>query len=307
MASPMVQLPLPSTLVQSLTGHTAAVHTVAYSRDGAYCLTGSADRTVKLWNPSTGMCIKTYATHGKDVLGIALPLSTTDNNRFASCGMDRAVILWDVGTGRPLRRWDDHKQRVNAVSFNADASVIASGSYDTTVRIWDCRAKNAWKPVQVLDGSKDSVEAVQILGHEILVGCVDGFIKVYDVRAGKVTTDSIGHPVTSARFSNDGNCILSSTLDNVIRLFDKETGELLSEYIGHKNSDYRIVSTFSYTDAHVVSGSEDGRICMWDLVESTLVRTLDAHSKAVTCVAYHPKSHVMVSTSLDSTVKVWEM
>ncbi|XJO72166.1 hypothetical protein BDV3_003321 [Batrachochytrium dendrobatidis] len=302
----MLQLPLPDKEARTLIGHTAAVHTVVYSSDGAYCLTGSADRSVKLWNPVTGMCIKTYSTHSKDVLGIALPQSASDNSRFASCSMDRGVILWDVGTGRPVQKWNEHAQRVNTVAFNLDASILASGSYDTTVRLWDCRARNTWKPIQILDGSKDSVEAVQILDTEILVGCVDGRLKIYDVRTGRVTIDAVGHPIISARFSNDGNCILVNTLDSKIRLFDKETGELLSEYTGHKNSDYRVVSTFSYTDAHVISGSEDGRICMWDLVEGNLEKTLEGHTMAVTCVAYHPKLHTMVSTSLDGTVKVWE-
>ncbi|KAJ3349137.1 WD repeat-containing protein 83, partial [Entophlyctis luteolus] len=124
--------------------------------------------------------------------------------------------------------------------------------------------------------------------------------------------------VTSARFSNDENCILASSLDGVIRLFDKENGELLASYRGHKNSEYKIISTLSNDDAVVISGSEDGRICLWDLVEvmiagarealtflkGNLLQTVDAHGngtvgKLVTCVAYHPRDDVIVSTSTD--------
>ena len=76
-------------------------------------------------------------------------------------------------------------------------------------------------------------------------------------------------------------------------------------YKGHKNSEYRLTPSLSYTDAYVVSGSEDGKICMWDLVESTLVRTLKAHSKAVTCIAYRRDQHEMVSGSQDGSVKLW--
>jgi mitogen-activated protein kinase organizer 1 len=48
-------------------------------------------------------------------------------------------FLWDVTTGKTLRRFLGHTHRVNAVSFNADASILASGSYDASVRLWDCK------------------------------------------------------------------------------------------------------------------------------------------------------------------------
>jgi mitogen-activated protein kinase organizer 1 len=92
---------------------------------------------------------------------------------------------------------------------------------------------------------------------------------MYDVRKSSIVMDKIGQAVTSVRLSNDKNCILASTLDNSISLFDKETGDRLAKYKGteYKNGEYKLNSTLSYTDAHVISGSEDGKICMWDLVD----------------------------------------
>ncbi|KAJ3210244.1 mRNA-capping enzyme subunit beta [Entophlyctis luteolus] len=160
--------------------------------------------------------------------------------------------------------------------------------------------------------------------NEILAASIDGNLRTYDVRKGLCTVDDVGHSVTSARFSNDENCILASSLDGVIRLFDKENGELLASYRGHKNSEYKIISTLSNDDAVVISGSEDGRICLWDLVEvmiaaarealtflkGNLMQTVDAHGngtvgKLVTCVAYHPRDDVIVSTSTDGFCQVF--
>ena len=289
--------------VDGSTGLPSVIHTVVYSRDGQYCLTGSADRTIKLWNPRKDTFIKTYAEHGKDVLGIALPLN--DNSRFASCGMDRSVLVWDVSTGRVVRRFNDHSQRVNAIDFNADASVVASVSYDATMRLWDCRSQSR-RPIQVVAAGKDSVESIQINGHEILTGCTDGFIRIFDVRMGCVTQDSIGSPVTCTRFSNDKNCVLAVSLDNSIRLVDKESGELLNSYSGHSNAHYRVMATMSYTDAHVIGGSEDGSVFMWDLVDASISSQFKAHSKSVTCIAYHPKSHEIITVSLDGLIKLWK-
>ncbi|KAJ3023487.1 WD repeat-containing protein 83 [Thoreauomyces humboldtii] len=299
-------LPLPSAQLHCLKAHAGPVHAVRYSQDGNYILTAGSDRLVRLWSAQTGLAIKTYEAHGKAVLALAIPPAGADNSRFASASEDRSVFVWDVGTGHPIRRFQGHHHRVNCVAFNADANVVASGSYDASVRFWDCRAQNARLPIQIVGDAKDSVESVQIVAHEILTGSVDGSLRTYDMRMGDIVTDRVGHPITSASFSGDKNCILASSLDDTIRLFDKENGELLGSYTGHRNREYRISSTLSNTDAHVISGSEDGSIFMWDLVEGGLVRKLkDAHTKVVTCVAYHPVEARLVSGSTDGNVKIW--
>ncbi|TPX41476.1 hypothetical protein SeLEV6574_g06063, partial [Synchytrium endobioticum] len=227
-----------------------------------------------------------------------------DNSRFASASADKQVFLWDVGTGKPIRRFSGHHQRVNCVDFNPDATVIVSGSYDATVRIWDCRAQTRL-PIQSIDDAKDDITSLQVAGHEIAVGSVDGKLRVYDIRAGSVSADDIGQPVTSVAYSNDKNCLLVSALDSTVRLVDKENGQILNEYSGHVNKEYRVVSCLSHTDAHILSGSEDGRILAWDLVDASLVRTLKGHDKTVSALAYAPKQPIAVSGSIDGVVKVW--
>lgn len=78
------------------------------------------------------------------------------------------------------------------MSFGGEeASVVVSGSFDATVRLWDCKSQNM-KPIQVLDEAKDSVSSVHVVGHEIITGCVDGRMRVYDLRMGMVYVDCIG-------------------------------------------------------------------------------------------------------------------
>jgi mitogen-activated protein kinase organizer 1 len=161
----------------------------------------------------------------------------------------------------------------------------------------------------VLEDGKDSVSTLQITGHEIISGSIDGGIRIYDIRKGTLTVDRVPSPVTSVRVSADGNCLLTSTLDNALRLVDKETGELLNCYTAAslKNSRYKIESTFSNTDSHVVSGSETGEVLIWELVEATLVKTLKGHSRSVLSVCYHPvaEQQYLLSASSDGTVILW--
>lgn len=57
-----------------------------------------------------------------------LARSTPDNTKFASCGGDRSVFVWDVASGDQFRRFQGHSAKVNAVAFNAEASILASGA-----------------------------------------------------------------------------------------------------------------------------------------------------------------------------------
>ncbi|CAG8458092.1 12413_t:CDS:2 [Ambispora leptoticha] len=264
---------LPTKNFRVFKGHIGPVHVVRYDSSGEYVLTGGQDRTLKLWNPETGLAIKTYEGHGKEVLGVSI---TQDHSKFVSCGGDRQVFLFDVTTAKTIRRFEGHQHRVNTVDFNRDGTVVLSGSYDSTVRIWDCRS-------------------------------VDGNIRIYDLRVGALLTDLISQPVTSVCFSGDGNCVLASSLDDTIRLMDKDNGGLLNSFKGHKNTQYKIQSCLSNYDMHVISGSEDGNICIWDLLEGKLLSTIhQAHENVVTCVAYNPKQPIMISTSVDGTAKVWK-
>ncbi|CAM0140230.1 unnamed protein product [Umbelopsis sp. WA50703] len=230
-----------------------------------------------LWNTATGARIKTYAGHGRDVLDVTV---TRDNSRFASCGNDRAVLTWDVSTGSVIRRYAGHYESVNCVGFNDDGTILE-----------DC---------------KDSVMSLQIVGVELIVGSADGRLRNYDIRMGQLHEDYIGAAITSVRMSKDRNCILVSTTDNTLRLMDKSNGSLLNEFKGHQHTEYKLHSAFSNDDACVLSGSEDSKIYIWDLLEGTQLATLEAHKGSVTSIDYHPSEPSMISGSVDGSIMIWE-
>lgn len=178
-----------------------------------------------------------------------------------------------------------------------DGSVVISGSYDATIRLWDCKSQST-KPIQVLEDARDSVSSLHVVGHEIVTGSVDGRMRVYDLRMGMLFVDVIGRmyslflsftslmemladPITSVQQTRDGNAVLVSTLDSTIRLMDKGNGQLLQSYKGHTNKDYRIRSCLGMADSIVISGSEDGKLYAWNLLDGKVIETLEAHGGKV--------------------------
>jgi mitogen-activated protein kinase organizer 1 len=244
--------PYPTQEHCTLTGqHTGPVLCVRWNRDGDYCITGGSDKSIHLWNPHKGTHVKAYVgVHGYDVLDVSI---TDDSTRFASSGGDKTVFVWDVTSAQVVRRQRGHTERVNTLAWNKEATVLCSGSYDKTVKLWDLRG-NTRDPIQTLSEFNDSVSTVTLNSEQsqIIAGSVDGKIRQYDMRMGTLVTDHVCQPITSLSLSKDENCILVSCLDATLRLFDRHTGELLSQYTGHANTDYKIESCLTNLDAHIV-------------------------------------------------------
>ncbi|KAF8442636.1 WD40-repeat-containing domain protein [Terfezia claveryi] len=296
----------PTNKTATLTGHNGACHCVTYSNGGQYVLTGGSDRKIHLYNPNTSTLIQKYEKgHGYEVLDIAV---THDNEKLGTVGGDRLAFLWDVATAKTIRRFEGHGARINTVGFNADASVMVTGSFDATVRFWDLKS-SGWKPIMICEEAKDSVMGLKVGGWEVYTGSVDGHLRTYDLRMGTLVTDLVGYPITSLSLTTDSNGILVSTLDSHIRLFDKSTGSCLQTYTGgHVNKDYRIRSCIGGPgEAWILTGSEDGKVVAYDLLEGREVASLKGQhgGKVVSAVGFHPKGKQWVSVGVDGSVCVW--
>lgn len=287
---------------QNISCKQGAVRAVRFNVDGNYCLTCGSDKSLKLWNPQRGILLKTYTGHGYEVLDAQ---SSGDNSHICSGGMDKSVVLFDVSTGQAIRKYRDHAGTVNCVCFNEESTVILSGSLDCSLRTWDVRSRKN-QPIQILDEAKDSVTSVQVSDHEILTGSADSKVRRYDLRVGKLFSDFVGKPVICAKFTRDSQCLLVSSEASSVKLFDKDTGEMLNEYLGIKNSNYKIESCLNQSDSHILSGSEDGKVYVWDLVKGDLYDTLDHNTvRTVHSISHHPSQPVLLSACGDQ-IFVWE-
>ena len=93
-----------------------------------------------------------------------------------------------------------------------------------------------------------------------------------------------------------------SSLDSTIRLLDKGNGHLLQAYRGHINAEYRVRGCLAAHDAFVVSGSEDGSVFVWDLLEGGVVEKLEAHGgkgKGASAVAVNDARKEWLSAGVD--------
>jgi WD40 repeat protein len=134
------------------------VYDIALSPDGKTLASASADNTVRLWDVSTGECLKTFTGHTNQVCAIAFSLLSRNSpyqGLLASGGYDQTVKLWDVSTGSCLRTLTGHTDEIWSVAFSPDNQILASGCADETVRLWDVstgKCLKTLKPAKLYEG-----------------------------------------------------------------------------------------------------------------------------------------------------------
>ncbi|MEH2016058.1 WD40 repeat domain-containing protein, partial [Nostoc sp.] len=120
--------------VNTLEGHSSTVYSVGFSPDGKTLASGSDDKTIKLWDVSTGKAIKTLTGHSSRVYSVGF---SPDGKTLASGSSDKTIKLWDVSTGKAIKTLTGHSSSVWGVGFSPDGKTLASGSSDNTIKLWD--------------------------------------------------------------------------------------------------------------------------------------------------------------------------
>jgi WD40 repeat protein len=120
------------------TGHSKPIGAVSWSPDGKRVASGSADGTIQTWNATTGLNVVVHHTAG---IGNAIAWSPQNARWIANDGYDRGTNrfiaeIWDITTGNTVATYRGHTQQVSAIAWSPDGRLLATGSNDTTVRVW---------------------------------------------------------------------------------------------------------------------------------------------------------------------------
>ena len=251
-----------------------------------------------------------------------------DDSFCVSVSDDKTAKLWDVERALCAREFAGHESYVFCAALNPSNTLLATGSFDETVKIWDIRVPDALKTINAHSEPITSVAFNGYDGTVLASGSYDGLLRLWDTASGECLATifaeqaglSAKHaPVSHAAYSDSGEYVLASTHDDIIRLWrvDGNPCRLKREFEGRKARRYCCKAAFHFAchrrsqdiDRHaVIAGSEDGSIHVWGMQTSALEnRIVDAHDSPVLGVDPHPKRDLIASCALrDKTAKLWE-
>jgi WD40 repeat protein len=221
------------------TGHSVSISAIAFSPDGKYALSGSLDKTMKLWDVESGREIRIFTGHSDLIQSIAFSLY--GKNAVSASG-DKTIKLWDITTGQQIRTFIGHTDYVSSVAFAPDGQHVLSGSKDETVRLWDVstgkevrtfgkslfssKSHGAW--VFSVAFSPDGRWAISGSGGG------DSTVKIWEVKSGKeISKFNDDYFVRFVAFSPDGKYFLYGGTSLALR--STETGKLIWKRAPKKN------------------------------------------------------------------------
>ena len=287
--------------LKTLRGHLDALTSVAFSADGQRILTGSNDKTAKVWEAASGKELVTLKGHRGQVTGAAF---SPDGQRIVTTSGDRTARVWEAASGRELLVLNGHLVGIGAVAWSPDGQRIVTGRDDRTAKVWEAATG---RELLTLKGHTGHIQSVRFSrdGQRIVTGSWDRTVRVWDAANGReLLLLKAPKRIFSVAFSPDGRRIVGGGLDGTAEVWDAASGEELLTLKGH--TELIMSVAFSPDGRRILTGCYDQTARVWDAANGRELLKLEGHSSQIWGAAFSPDGQRVVTGSWDGTGKVWD-
>ncbi|KAG6731769.1 hypothetical protein I3842_01G146100 [Carya illinoinensis] len=292
-----------------ISGHLGWVRSIAFDPSNTWFCTGSADRTIKIWDVGSGRLKLTLTGHIEQVRGLAV---SSKHTYMFSAGDDKLVKCWDLEQNKAIRSYHGHLSGVYCLALHPTIDVLLTGGRDSVCRVWDIRSK---AQIFALSGHDNTVCSVftRPVDPQVVTGSHDSTIKFWDLRFGK-TMLTLTHHKKSVRAMAPHpkeNCFASASADN-IKKFNLPKGEFLHNMLSQQKT---IINAMAVNEEGVLAtGGDNGSLWFWDWKSGhnfqqaqTIVQPGSLDSEAgIYATCYDLTGSRLVTCEADKTIKMWK-
>ncbi|MFC0844134.1 helix-turn-helix domain-containing protein [Streptomyces noboritoensis] len=295
-----------------LVGHTSDVFALAISPDGRTAITGSADRTARLWDITDDHRPRqlTVLEQAEEVKAVAF----APGGHVLATASGHTARLWDASDVRQRRELavlSGHTDTVKALAFSPDGRTLATASSDHTVRLWNVTEPRRPRLLSTLTGHTSQLGTVVFSPDgRTLISASDATPRVWDVsdpRTPRTIAFLTGHTggVGSAVFSPDGHTVATAAWDHTVRLWDlsrPDSPHPLATLTDHTAIVWAVA--FSPDGRSLVSSGDGARL--WDVSDPRR----PVHMTTVPgfyAAAFTPDGHALVTTDVDHTARLVDL
>ncbi len=309
-------IPIPQTwqCLQSWSGHSDWVKSIAISPSSTQLVSGSLDSKIKLWNLATGQLEASLDYHDRGVFAVAI---SPDGKTLASTSWDKTIKLWQLPSGDLIDTLTGHAGSVRSAVFTHDSHTLISCSFDTTIKLWDVRKSQLIKTLADYSAAVYSL-ALHPNGKTLATGTSDGNIILWNLATNSemaILSSSLD-VVESLIITPNGRTLIAGNGDGSIQLWRLNEAELLSDH--HSQAIASLQDTLTVHMGEVTalgifpdgesfaSASADGTVKIWHLDTLQLLGSLPADSGAVMSLAISPDGKFLATGMASGSIKIWQ-